>query len=224
MVKLRVNHNTFVLISSFVILLSIPFTVRLAQLRQEIRSRAKTGNFDAFTPVLELNGFEFASDELLVKFRKDTVKRLKVGDRPSSSSGISSVDNILAKHKVKSVEKIAKEGKNSIKEADVFSWYKVTIDTEKKKVKHDDPEVKEVNDLKTALLNNPEIESVEYNSVFKILQQSSACNFVSEWGVAGNGDGQFLEPQGLARDSMGEVYVTDYQRNDIQVFVLSIQR
>jgi DNA-binding beta-propeller fold protein YncE len=43
-------------------------------------------------------------------------------------------------------------------------------------------------------------------------------NFITKWGSYGTGDGQFIDPEHLAIDSEGYVYVSDRGRNDIQVF------
>jgi hypothetical protein len=43
-------------------------------------------------------------------------------------------------------------------------------------------------------------------------------NFIAKWGSYGTGDGQFIDPEHLAIDSEGFVYVSDRGRNDIQVF------
>ena len=43
-------------------------------------------------------------------------------------------------------------------------------------------------------------------------------NFITKWGSYGTGDGQFRDPEHLAVDSDGNVYVTDKDNNNIQVF------
>lgn len=40
----------------------------------------------------------------------------------------------------------------------------------------------------------------------------------SRWGSTGSGDGQFNDPEGVAADGSGNVYVADYINNRIQKF------
>ena len=42
--------------------------------------------------------------------------------------------------------------------------------------------------------------------------------FLRKWGVTGSGDGEFSQPQDLAIDSDGDVYVSDQGNDRIQVF------
>lgn len=43
-------------------------------------------------------------------------------------------------------------------------------------------------------------------------------NFITKWGSYGKGEGQFKDPEHLAVDSEGNVYVSDRSNNNIQVF------
>jgi len=43
-------------------------------------------------------------------------------------------------------------------------------------------------------------------------------NFITKWGSYGSGEGQFKDPEHLAVDSDGNVYVSDKANNNIQVF------
>ena len=43
-------------------------------------------------------------------------------------------------------------------------------------------------------------------------------NFITSWGSLGSGNGQFIDPEHLAIDSEGDVYVSDRGNNNIQVF------
>jgi len=42
--------------------------------------------------------------------------------------------------------------------------------------------------------------------------------FLLKWGIRGSGDGEFSQPQGLAIDSEGNVYVSDQGNHRILVF------
>jgi DNA-binding beta-propeller fold protein YncE len=58
----------------------------------------------------------------------------------------------------------------------------------------------------------------------KIIPTASAYavniyTFLTKWGTAGSGNGQFNHPWGLAVDSSGKVFVADTNNNRIQVFV-----
>jgi tripartite motif-containing protein 71 len=46
-------------------------------------------------------------------------------------------------------------------------------------------------------------------------------NYLSSWGTYGTGNGQFEHPEGIAVDSVGNVYVADYLNNRIQKFTSS---
>jgi DNA-binding beta-propeller fold protein YncE len=52
----------------------------------------------------------------------------------------------------------------------------------------------------------------------KVKKFDSEGNFITEWGSFGEGDGQFIDPEHLAVDSRGYVYVSDRSNNNIQVF------
>ena len=47
---------------------------------------------------------------------------------------------------------------------------------------------------------------------------SPHVKFLRKWGIRGSGDGEFGWPQGLAIDSEGNVYVSEYGNDRIQVF------
>ena len=54
---------------------------------------------------------------------------------------------------------------------------------------------------------------------FRVQVFAQDGTFRSKFGTRGTGDGQFLKPTHVAVDSNGDVYVTDWERRDIQKFV-----
>src|ERR671910_488932 len=52
----------------------------------------------------------------------------------------------------------------------------------------------------------------------RVLKFDSEGKFITKWGTKGKGDGQFLDPEHLAVDSEGNVYVSDRKKDDIQKF------
>ena len=51
---------------------------------------------------------------------------------------------------------------------------------------------------------------------------SQEGTFIREFGTRGTGNGQFLKPTHVAADSKGNVYVTDWERRDVQKFKLGV--
>ena len=47
---------------------------------------------------------------------------------------------------------------------------------------------------------------------------SPHVKFLRKWGIRGSGDGEFSQPQGLAIDGDGDVYVSDQRNHRILVF------
>jgi tripartite motif-containing protein 71 len=52
----------------------------------------------------------------------------------------------------------------------------------------------------------------------RVLKFDSVGNFIAEFGSVGKGQGQFRDPEHLAVDHDGNVYVSDRKNNDIQKF------
>ncbi len=52
----------------------------------------------------------------------------------------------------------------------------------------------------------------------RIEEFSSTGAYITQWGSAGTGNGQFNGPEGVAVSSSGDVYVTDWHNNRIQEF------
>ena len=55
-------------------------------------------------------------------------------------------------------------------------------------------------------------------SVTRVQRFDSLGNYVTSWGTYGTGNGQFVDPQGIAVDSLGNVYVADTGNDRIQEF------
>jgi DNA-binding beta-propeller fold protein YncE len=52
----------------------------------------------------------------------------------------------------------------------------------------------------------------------RVLKFDNEGKFITKWGSFGKGDGQFQDPEHLAVDSEGNVYISDRKRDDIQKF------
>jgi tripartite motif-containing protein 71 len=52
----------------------------------------------------------------------------------------------------------------------------------------------------------------------RVQKFDSNGNFITKWGSYGRGDGEFVDPEHLAVDSEGRVYVSDRSNDNIQVF------
>ena len=55
-------------------------------------------------------------------------------------------------------------------------------------------------------------------STTRVQKLTSDGTFVTEWGSAGSGNGQFTTPRGIAVDAAGNVYVVDLGNSRVQVF------
>ena len=52
----------------------------------------------------------------------------------------------------------------------------------------------------------------------QVIQTANGYTFLTKWGSFGIGDGQFSQPEGIAVDSSGNVYVADYNNDRVQKF------
>jgi DNA-binding beta-propeller fold protein YncE len=52
----------------------------------------------------------------------------------------------------------------------------------------------------------------------RVLKFDAQGNFITKWGSYGEADGEFVDPEHLAVDSEGRVYVSDRSNDNIQVF------
>lgn len=52
----------------------------------------------------------------------------------------------------------------------------------------------------------------------RVQKFDSNGKFITKWGSYGSDDGEFIDPEHLAVDSEGNVYVSDRTNNNIQVF------
>ena len=50
------------------------------------------------------------------------------------------------------------------------------------------------------------------NATNEVSRYDSLGNFLGAWGAYGTGNGQFKAPEGIAVDSVGNVYVADYEQ------------
>ena len=67
-------------------------------------------------------------------------------------------------------------------------------------------------------ITSAETVYVSEQSNNRIQKFTSAGVFISKWGTAGDNDGEFNYPRGVAVASDGSVYVADYSNNHIQKF------
>jgi len=164
--KLLLKKNTFKKIALITLIaISIPATLVLIKQRQELRKKAHTGQ--EIQP-LQLPEPEFNSNELLVKFKDKS--KYKIKKENPQDTGITTINNSFKKYKVTTFQKAFKETPASKKDSDVFQWYLVSLEGDNKKIKYDDPEAKVLQEFKSELLKDENIEIVEPNYNYYLLQ------------------------------------------------------
>jgi tripartite motif-containing protein 71 len=66
-------------------------------------------------------------------------------------------------------------------------------------------------------VNDPQADAIG-SHIPRVQKFSPDGQFITKWGTNGTADGQFIDPEHLAIDSNGYVYVSDRGNNNIQVF------
>lgn len=126
--------------------------------RQDLRQSAQTVKEEKVNKAP--TGLEFISNELLIKVKKEVKSKIK---EDPNNTGITSLNEKFKQHKVKGFEKVAKEGKNSKTDADIFQWYKVVFEGVSKKITSMDLLATSLQNLKEDILSDPNIEKAEFN-------------------------------------------------------------
>lgn len=135
---------------------------------QDIRQRAAIKATNQEKVYTTSQDSEFASNELLVKVKKDAKSLIKEGN--PEDTGIKSLNKIFKDHKVSKFEKIVKDGKNFKKDSDLSQWYKITIDGQKSKITGKNQSAANVFAIRADLLGNKNIEAAEPNYVLSAFQ------------------------------------------------------
>lgn len=110
---------------TFLFLLILPVGLYLSTSNSFPDIRSKAAPPAASKPSESKPQTSFSSNELLVKIKKGPRSVIREN---SHDTGIPSLNGINKQLRVKSFERVAQPGKGSNKEADVFGWYKVTLD------------------------------------------------------------------------------------------------
>ena len=164
------------------ILLVFPLTIIAALNARSLLPRAKTVGEE---PVAKTGEASFLSNELLVKVKKEARGKVKEGN--PADTGIASLNNINKEFKVKKFEKVAKVGKNSKADADIFDWYKVTLEGKGEKIagkleqvsgrislkNPGNPALQTLQDLILKFRSDQAIQAVEPNYVVSILTDAT---------------------------------------------------
>jgi len=116
-------------------------------------------------PVVSQPDTEYVSNEILIKVKDNVKNKIKQNNNPFDT-GIASLDDLNKKNKVKKFEKIAKPGKNSDQDSELFKWYKITLDEPQEIIKEkDETKNQKVKRAVSQYQNNPDIEAAEPNYI-----------------------------------------------------------
>ncbi|MBI4225612.1 S8 family serine peptidase [Candidatus Roizmanbacteria bacterium] len=137
----------------------------------------------------EANNSEFLANELLLKVKKEVKSRIKDN---AYDTGLKSLDAIFQQHGVDKFERVSKEGPKSNKNADIFSWYLVSLqgnkaekipgsfDRKKIKFTSDHPKAERLQRIMSDLKNDKTILTVEPNFVVTAFQASPSATPTSD--------------------------------------------
>ncbi len=175
------SFTKVIIVTCLLIVIATPFIVGN---RQIFTPKAEEAKEDA---VLGPQQAQFLSNEILIKVKRETKANIK---ESKDDTGLASLDKKFKEHKVKKFEKIAKEGKNSQKDADIFQWYKIGLDREAKTLKAkatkgedgpdaEDPETQDLLNIVEQFKQDPSIEEAEPNFIVSAFQTPSPTPIAS---------------------------------------------
>src|SRR3989344_1634859 len=124
---------------------------------------------------------EFISNELLIKIKKEVKNKVKEGN--AQDTGVTSLNKLNKEVQVNKFEKVAKVGKNSKADAEIFAWYKITLagsgtilKERGDNTKSTPEELEKVEKIKSVLAKykqDPNVEAVELNYIIRTMQVST---------------------------------------------------
>ena len=161
--------------ATVLILIVLPLTVFAGLKARSLLPQAKT---DKDVPVATSGKATFVSNELLIKFKKGSKDKVRSG-KPTNT-GIASINKINKQFKVKKFSQVAKPGKKSKKDADIFAWYKVTLegkgekitgkyDVSSKRIETSNQNAQVLQSLLTKYSEDPNIVTIEPNYTVSII-------------------------------------------------------
>ena len=163
------------------ILLVLPLTVIVALQVRPFGQRASTQGVE---PVGKAETV-FLSNELLIKIKQESRGKIKEGN--PADTGVASLNQMNKDFNVKKFERVAKVGRNSKSDAEVFAWYKVTMEGKGEKIAGklekgalkltgkdpSNPAAENLQRLVGKYRSDPNIEVVEPNYIVSILEEAT---------------------------------------------------